>query len=423
MALRVVICGAGVAGSVLAGALAGRGDVELTVVERAVDAGQLDAGTALNVGPNGMQALAALSPALADSVRAQAFDWTRWQVSLTDGTPLLDFPLSDIARCAGIRIRWASLYQVLRAPIEPYVRYGTTITGVHGAGEDPGDAGGHGTAVAGPLSIDIEGPAGRARIDGVDLLVAAEGRYSPLREKLCGPVPVEHFGIAISRLLVRDSSGGLIDDYAQWFNGPHRLLAYRVPPDHVYIVSTFPLAPGDPIEPAMKTAEAIAARYRPAGRPIAPACDWLLDAMARHVDSIHWARMQQGPVCYRGAGGRLLVIGDAAHPLVPTLGQGATQALEDGVAAAAFVRAMLDGALGAAAQGQGGIDVPALTARIASARTARAAFAQRLSWQASDTLLAGSDPVRDTLRKGEPAFRGSLQALFSGSHLPDAEPS
>ncbi|MCE2946248.1 MAG: FAD-dependent oxidoreductase [bacterium] len=414
---RVVVCGAGVAGSVLAGALAGRSDVELSVIERAADAGQLDAGTALNVGPNGMQALATLSPALAASVRAAAFDWTRWQVSLSDGTPLLDFPLSDIAGCAGIRIRWASLYQVLREPIEPFIRYGTTITGVQGIAEATGDG------IAGPLSIDIEGPQGARRIDGVDLLVAAEGRYSPLREQLCGPLPVEHFGIAISRLLVRDTSGGLIDDYAQWFNGPHRLLAYRVPPDHVYIVSTFPLAPGEPIEPAMKMAEAIAARHRPAGRPMAPACTWLVDAMAAHVDAIHWARMQQGPVCYRGAGGRLLVIGDAADPLVPTLGQGATQALEDGVAAAEFVRAMLDGAAG-----EGGgpkqctpLDVPALTARIEAARSARATFAQRLSWEASDTLLAGSDPVRDTLRKGEPAFRRSLQALFSGSHLPSAE--
>ena len=402
MPLRVVICGAGVAGSVLAGALAGRRDVELTVIERAADAGQLDAGTALNVGPNGMQALASLSPALAASVRALAFDWARWQVSLTDGTALLDFPLSDISSCAGIRIRWASLYQALREPIGAFVRYGTTITGVQGGHAIDG-AGAHA-----PLAIDIEGPSGRARMEGIDLLVAAEGRYSPLREKLCGPVPVEHFGIAISRLLVRDTSGGLIDDYAQWFNGPHRLLAYRVPPDHVYIVSTFPLAPGEPIEPGMKTAAAIAARYRPAGRPIAPACAWLLDAMAGHVDAIHWARMQQGPVCYRGAGGRLLVIGDAAHPLVPTLGQGATQALEDGVAAAELACAMLQ---------SGSVDVPALTARIEAARTTRATLAQQLSWQASDTLLDGSDPVRDTLRKGEPAFRKSLKALFSGSHL------
>jgi salicylate hydroxylase len=108
---------------------------------------------------------------------------------------------------------------------------------------------------------------------------------------------------------------------------------------------------------------------------------------------------------------------------VPTLGQGATQALEDGVAAAELARAMLDGAAGEGAGQTRGtrLDVPALTARIEAARSARATFAQRLSWEASDTLLAGSDPVRDTLRKGEPAFRRSLQALFSGSHLSSAE--
>lgn len=400
MPLRIVVCGAGVAGSVLACGLAGRSDVDLVLLERAAGADHLDAGTALNVGPNGMQALAGLSPSLAASVRGLAFDWKRWQVSLTDGTPLLDFPLSDIAACDGIRIRWASLYRALREPVAGCIRYGSTIAAVHGADEPA-------NGPAGPLCLEVDGPQGRFRIDDVDLLVAAEGRYSPLRERLCGPVPVEHFGIAISRLLVPDGSGGLVDDYAQWFNGPHRLLAYRVPPDHAYIVSTFPLAPGAPIEPAMKTADAIAARYRPPGRPIAPACGWLLEAMAGAVDAIHWARMQQGPVCYRGAGGRLLVLGDAAHPLVPTLGQGATQALEDAVAAAQAIRAALD-------EGAGPSSVPSITARIEAVRQARAAFAQRLSWEASDTLLEGCDPVRDTLRKGEPPFRDRLRQLFGG---------
>ena len=51
------------------------------------------------------------------------------------------------------------------------------------------------------------------RIDGIDLLIAADGRYSRIRRVISGEPKVSYTGVAVSRLLVGDTSNGLIDDY------------------------------------------------------------------------------------------------------------------------------------------------------------------------------------------------------------------
>ena len=50
--------------------------------------------------------------------------------------------------------------------------------------------------------------------------------------------------------------------------------------------------------------------------------------------TMHWARMQEHDVLYADPVSNVLYLGDAAHGMVPTLGQGATQAIEDACVAA-----------------------------------------------------------------------------------------
>ena len=95
------------------------------------------------------------------------------------------------------------------------------------------------------------------------------------------------------------------------------------------------------------------------------------------------------------AGGRAVFLGDAAQAMVPTLGQGATQAVECGVVAGRVLR-----------EGGG-------AAEIATARDARVTFARDFSWMASDTLLPGVEVAAATRAKASPDFVAKLRRLYT----------
>lgn len=391
--LKIAILGAGVAGAVLAHRLSQQPGIELLCLERVGADDHSEAGTGLNVGPNALKALECLDPALAAEVRSASLPWARWTTQLADGTPLFDLPLSEVADNPGIRIRWSELYRVLREAAGSAVRYGCTVTHV---GRDPADA---------TRSVVEWTENGQAlRQDGIDLLVGCDGRYSQVRQAFSGAPEPRHIGVAILRALVEDTSGGLVDDYGQWFNGAHRLLAFRVKPHHVYIAATFPVEPGAPVRPEWNTEAVMRATWQPtSGQPLSPAMQWLLDALCSQLADSHWARMQESPVRFAEADAGVLYLGDAAHGMAPTLGQGATQALEDACAAAMIIEREL--AAGRCAP-------TAWLPLIAAARTERLRFAMDLSVAATDTMLEGADPVAGAQWKTEAPFLADLSRLF-----------
>jgi salicylate hydroxylase len=390
--MRIVIVGAGVAGCIMARRLALLDGVEVTCVERVSRDDHSEAGTGLNVGPNAVKALRLVDPELAQSITDASFVWRHWRISLTDGTVLFDLPLSEVADGPGWRIRWSELYRVLRQAAGSSVRYGCEITEI---GRDDGDP--RKTRVAWTQDGTTH------RLDGIDLLIAADGRYSRVRRTISGEVPVRHTGVAISRVLVPDTSNGLIDDYEQWFNGPSRLLAFRVPPDHIYIACAFPIPPDAEIAPHQKTPDALRAAYTPAHAAPSAQARWMIDAICANVADTHWARMQEHDVLYRASDCNVLYLGDAAHGMVPTLGQGATQAIEDAANAADLIARRYR-----ARQR----DVAGWLAEIEALRTKRMRFVMEFSLASTDTMLAGADPVAGTKHKTEAPFRERLKALY-----------
>jgi salicylate hydroxylase len=99
----------------------------------------------------------------------------------------------------------------------------------------------------------------------------------------------------------------------------------------------------------------------------------------------------------------VLYLGDAAHGMIPTLGQGATQAIEDGCFAGDLITRCLSA---------GSSDPATWISAIANARTERVRFVMEFSRCASDTMLAGADPVAGTLNKVGPEYRSRLAKLY-----------
>jgi salicylate hydroxylase len=396
--MRIVIVGAGVAGCVMARKLSQLDGVEVICLERVARDDHSEAGTGLNIGPNAVKALKFADPDLADAITRASFPWTSWRISLTDGTELFNLKLKDVADGPGWRIRWSELYRVLREAAGANVYYSCEISEVGCDATDPRK-----TSIMWTLN-------GRTQhLDGIDLLIAADGRYSRVRRAVSGEPNVRQTGVAISRVLVPDTSKGLIDDYEQWFNGPKRLLAFRVPPDHIYIACAFPISPEANIPPQLKTPDALRAAYTPAKAVPSAQAAWMIDQICANVADTHWARMQEHDALYHAADCNVLYLGDAAHGMVPTLGQGATQAIEDAAVASTLIVQRYR---------QDQREAAAWLREIAVLREKRMRFVMEFSLAATDTMLEGADPVAGTKHKGETPFIDRLKALYNDAGLP-----
>lgn len=343
---NAIVVGGGIGGLTAAAALSGKGWA-VTLHERAPSLEPVGSGLAL--GPNALRALDTIGAG--DGVRRLAAMHGDGGVRTAGGAWLSRTSAEALVARHGdptVVLMRSALVGLLTGLLPAgALRLGSTVRSV-----SPED----GVVVTGD---------GEER---ADLVVAADGLHSGVRSALFpGPSPVRYTGLTAWRAVTSGSVGDVAGSES-WGRG--RVFGMtRLADGHAYVYATAKAPEG-----------AVAGDER--AELLRLFGDWhdpipaLLASLSpdRLIRNDVYAMRRPLPSFHRG---RVALLGDAAHPMTPNLGQGACQAVEDAVVLAHEASA-------------GGGGLPAYTA----ARLPRTTAVMRRSFQlARLTALSGTVPV------------------------------
>jgi salicylate hydroxylase len=165
-----------------------------------------------------------------------------------------------------------------------------------------------------------------------DIVIAADGIHSTLQQFVVAPSPplfsgqVAHRGI-VSAASVSWPTGAM----RNWLGVGKHFLAFPVRAGELVNYVGFVMTAEQTKESWSSPGDAAALAQEFAG------WDPLVQAiLAEAKNTFRWGLYDREPLA-RWTRGRLTLLGDAAHPMLPHAGQGANQAIEDGVALAAVL--------------------------------------------------------------------------------------
>jgi salicylate hydroxylase len=318
MTLRAVVVGGGLGGTAAAVALTQAG-VDVRVYEQATRLAEVGAGVSL--APNGLRMLERLD--VGDAVARLGARHVTTQLRLSDGRPAHHQPHQFTRAGGNVGMHRADLLALLAEQLPP----GTVRTGHRCTGFSQ-DAGHAVVTFANGVS------------DTADVVIGADGIHSVMQGFVVEPVDPVFSRVVAYRGLVPSVDGYPEGTMRMWVGEGKQFLAFPVRAGQLlnyvgFVTSATAVqeswsAPGDPAALAAHfegwdplIVEIIAAISGPGG------------------SGFQWGLYDRAPLA-RWSDGRLTLLGDAAHPMLPHLGQGVNQALEDAVALATLLGACCD---------------------------------------------------------------------------------
>ena len=313
MGLSIAVVGGGIGGLFAANALLARG-FDVAVYEQAPALGEVGAGVFLT--PNSVRQLkrVGLLPAVE---KYGARVGTGSHYFRHDGAPIAPVQVMDDAGWnATFGMHRADLVELLAAALpNGVVHTGHRATGFEQSGEKARLAFANGASAE------------------ADIVVAADGIHSEIRQFVVPPSrPVFHGSVAYRGVLpARAIPDWPTDRWLMWLGKSKHFLTFPVRSGElINYVGFVPAdaemkeswsAPGDP--------DVLRAEFQ----------GWepRIGALLAQVQTtFRWALYDREPLPV-WTKGRLTLLGDAAHPMLPHLGQGANQSIEDGMALATIL--------------------------------------------------------------------------------------
>lgn len=311
--ISVVIVGGGIGGLFSANALLARG-MDVALYEQAPALGEVGAG--VYVTPNSARHLVrlGLGPAL-ESYGARVGPRSRYYRH--DGMPIAPVQVADSSG-------WNANFGMHRADFVEFLSAALPEGIVH----------------TGHRCIGFEQDGGTARVkfaNGAaaegDIVVAADGIHSELRPYVFPPsTPVFSGSVAYRGTLPHEAVPDWpTDAWEMWLGRGKHFLCFPLRAGKLVNYVGFVPADQEMRESWSASGDPDQLRAEFAGWD--PRIERLLDQV-RHT--FRWALYDRDPLP-TWTNGRLTLLGDAAHPMLPHLGQGANQAIEDGMALATIL--------------------------------------------------------------------------------------
>ena len=320
--ISIAVLGAGM-GGLVAAALLGKAGFRVRLYEQAAKFVRLGAG--IQMSPNAMRVLRGLG--LEDRIRATAFQPQTW--------------LNRV---------WSSgaMLNELRLGAEVEDKYGAPYLLMHRGDlhEALASSVPDGIVELRRQLVDIDSTDNGVTLrftDGsterADALIAADGVHSRVREILFGQERPSYTGRVAYRTTfpARLLGGAAIDDYCKWWGEDRHIVIYftNKQRDEVYFVTAVP-EPDWQVESWSATGSVEDLRQAFAG------FHDQVQAVVHGCPSVHkWAILTREPMPAWGRG-RVVLLGDACHPMTPWMAQGAATAMEDAVVLSRCLEANAD---------------------------------------------------------------------------------